>query len=72
MEWGELGSRIIEARLQKGLTQAQLSQSLGMERSVLAKIESGQRKVSALELADVARELGRRFEWFVGSSQSRV
>lgn len=51
--------------MQRGLTQAQLSQSLGMERSALAKIESGQRRVSALELADIARELGRRLEWFV-------
>lgn len=65
MEWGEISTRIVEARMQKGLTQAQLSQSLGLDRSALAKIESGQRKVSALELAGIARELGRRLEWFV-------
>ena len=65
MEWGEVATRIIEARMQKGLTQTQLAQSLGLERSVLAKIESGQRKVNALELAGIARELGRRLEWFV-------
>ena len=51
--------------MQKGLTQAQLSQSLGMERTMIAKIESGQRKVTALELASLAHELGRRLEWFV-------
>ncbi len=65
MEWGEVATRIIEARMQKGLTQSQLAQSLGLERSALAKIESGQRKVNALELAGIARELGRRLEWFV-------
>lgn len=51
--------------MHRGLTQVQLAQSLGMERSALAKIESGQRKVSALELAAIAHELGRRLEWFV-------
>ncbi|MDO5093050.1 MAG: XRE family transcriptional regulator [Propionibacteriaceae bacterium] len=61
----ELGSRIVEARKQLGLTQAELSQLVGLERSTLAKIENGQRKVSALELGDIARQLKLRLEWFV-------
>ncbi len=36
-----------------------------MDRTVLAKIESGQRRVTALELVDLAHELGRRVEWFL-------
>ncbi|HMR49170.1 MAG TPA: XRE family transcriptional regulator [Arachnia sp.] len=65
MEWSEVSSRIAEARMQRGLTQTQLSQAVGIERSALTKIEAGQRKVSALELAAIAAELGRRLEWFV-------
>jgi Zn-dependent peptidase ImmA (M78 family)/transcriptional regulator with XRE-family HTH domain len=65
MEWSEVSSRIVEARLQRGLNQTQLAQAVGLERTALAKIEAGQRRVNALELASIARELGRRIEWFV-------
>ncbi|MGV2384731.1 MAG UNVERIFIED_CONTAM: XRE family transcriptional regulator [Thermobifida fusca] len=54
-----------EARKELGLTQAQLADAVGIERSVLAKIETGARRVSALELVAIARELRRRVEWFV-------
>lgn len=60
-----MAARIVEARMHHGLTQVQLAQAVGLERSALAKIEAGQRKVSALELARIAQELGRRLEWFV-------
>lgn len=65
MDWSDVGSRLTEARMQRGLTQAQLAQAIGLERTALAKIEAGQRKISALELAALASELGRRLEWFV-------
>lgn len=52
-------------RAEAGLTQAQLAAAVGIARSALAKIESGARGVSALELVAIARELRRRVEWFV-------
>jgi len=61
----EIGRRVAEARKELGLTQAQLADAVGIERSVLAKIETGARRVSALELVAIARELRRRVEWFV-------
>jgi Zn-dependent peptidase ImmA (M78 family)/transcriptional regulator with XRE-family HTH domain len=60
-----VGERVAEARAESGLTQAQLAAAVGMARSALAKIETGMRRVSALELVAIARELRRRVEWFV-------
>lgn len=57
--------RIAEARVECGVTQAQLAAAIGMDRTALAKIESGSRRVGAVELVAIARELGRRVEWFV-------
>ncbi|WP_055550626.1 helix-turn-helix domain-containing protein [Streptomyces sp. NBRC 110028] len=61
----EIGARIAEARRERGATQAQLAATIGMDRTALAKIESGSRRVTAVELVMIARELGRRVEWFV-------
>lgn len=60
-----VGERLAEARAESGLTQAQLASAVGLDRSALAKIETGARRVSALELVALARELHRRVEWFV-------
>lgn len=53
------------ARAEAGLTQAQLAPAVGLDRSALAKIETGVRRISATELVAIARELRRRVEWFV-------
>ncbi|HET8640932.1 MAG TPA: helix-turn-helix transcriptional regulator, partial [Pseudonocardiaceae bacterium] len=60
-----VGQRIADARGRAGLTQAQLAAAASLDRSALAKIEAGNRRVSALELARVAEVLGVRIEWFV-------
>ncbi|RLZ03056.1 hypothetical protein CWC38_07740 [Kocuria tytonicola] len=57
-----LGQRIAEARTRASLTQSQLAQGVGLDRSVLAKIESGARRVSALELNRIAQTVGVRIE----------
>ncbi|MEV0845603.1 helix-turn-helix domain-containing protein [Streptomyces sp. NPDC049954] len=64
----DIGARVAEARAEHGVTQAQLAAATAMERTALAKIESGSRRVSAVELVAIARELGRRVEWFVEES----
>lgn len=60
-----VGERIAEARAEFGLTQEQLASAVGLARSALAKIETDARRVSAVELVAIARELHRRVEWFV-------
>jgi Zn-dependent peptidase ImmA (M78 family)/transcriptional regulator with XRE-family HTH domain len=61
----DVGKRVAEARAEAGLTQAQLAAAVGIDRSALAKIETGVRRMSVLELVAIARELRRRVEWFV-------
>ncbi|MFF3030810.1 helix-turn-helix domain-containing protein [Streptomyces rubiginosohelvolus] len=61
----EIGARVAKARAERGVTQAQLAASIGMDRTALAKIESGSRRVAVVELVAIARELRHRVEWFV-------
>jgi len=60
----ELGSRVRETRLRKGLTQQELAELIHLERTAVNKIETGGRKVAALELADIATALGVRMASF--------
>lgn len=47
------------------MSQAELAAAVQLDRSVLSKIEAGQRRVSALDLARLSEALDTRIEWFV-------
>src|SRR5205823_6136006 len=64
--------RITDARGRSGLTQAALAAAVGIDRSALAKIETGTRRVSALELARIAVAVGQRIEWFVEDAPAAI
>jgi len=64
IESKELGSRIAGARRDLGLTQQECALRAQMGRTALAKIETGARRVGALELAMLADALEMRIEWF--------
>lgn len=53
-----LGTRIREARERAGISQGSLAEDAGLDRTAINKIEAGMRKVSALELSDIAISLG--------------
>jgi Zn-dependent peptidase ImmA (M78 family)/transcriptional regulator with XRE-family HTH domain len=59
-----LGERIREARKRAGVSQDELGRAIGLDRTVVNKIEAGVRKVSALELSDIAAEIGVRMSTF--------
>ncbi len=59
-----LGERIRDARKRADLTQDDLAQAIGLERTAINKIETGSRKISALELSDVADAVGVRMSTF--------
>jgi len=61
----QVGQRLTDARIEAGLTQSQLGEAIGLDRTAVAKIEAGTRKVSAVELAHAAAELGRPLDWFL-------
>ncbi|MFG1952709.1 helix-turn-helix domain-containing protein [Micromonospora sp. NPDC048830] len=59
-----LGERIRDARKRAGLSQEDLGRAAGLERTVVNKIEQGIRRITALELSDVAVAIGVRMSTF--------
>ncbi len=62
--WKDLGARVAWARKVAGLSQAALASQVGLDRSSLSRIETGERKVDALELVALGEALGRSIAWF--------
>jgi transcriptional regulator with XRE-family HTH domain len=50
VEWTGVGERMREARLAAGLTQEELGAKAGLDRTMIVKIESGSRRIDAMEL----------------------
>ena len=67
-DWPAVGARVAQARRALGLKQADLGARMELDRTVIAKIESGNRTLSALELADLARVTELPISWFVMDS----
>ncbi|MFI5844122.1 helix-turn-helix domain-containing protein [Catenuloplanes sp. NPDC051500] len=56
-EWAEIGQRVREARLAARQSQDQLGRRIGLDRTMVAKIEAGSRRVDAVELVRLAESL---------------
>ncbi|MXZ97970.1 MAG: ImmA/IrrE family metallo-endopeptidase [Acidimicrobiaceae bacterium] len=69
---GDLGGSIAAARRDAGLTQDECAARAGLHRSALAKIETGARRVEAMELARLADALEMRIEWFFDEAPASV
>lgn len=63
--WGEVGERVRQARLASQLSQADIAVALGIDRTAVARIEGGQRHVTALELFQLSETLGVPIAHFV-------
>jgi transcriptional regulator with XRE-family HTH domain len=59
-----MGARLREAREFLGLSQEVVAEALGVPRASVSAMESGRRKVSSLELRDLARLYKRPIEFF--------
>lgn len=66
-----LGRRLREAREYLGFSQEEVANFLGIARSALSNIETGQRKVDALELKKLAGLYKRPANYFTGDSGSQ-
>jgi transcriptional regulator with XRE-family HTH domain len=64
-----IGRRIREEREAAGYTQAQLAQAIGIDATVLSRIEGGQRGIDSLILRRAARALEVPMERFFDSSR---
>jgi transcriptional regulator with XRE-family HTH domain/Zn-dependent peptidase ImmA (M78 family) len=56
-EWRAIGERLRRTRLITGISQAELGQRIGLDRTMVAKIEAGTRRIGALELTQISRVL---------------
>lgn len=67
-----LGARLREAREYLGLSQDEVATYLGIPRTALSHIESGQRGIDALELKKMAQLYKQPVVYFTGESQPEV
>ncbi len=65
----QLAERLKQARLQAGLTQEQAAEAIGVPRTALVQMEAGNRAVSSLELAKLARLYGRNVAEFLAEEE---
>ena len=66
-----LGERLREAREYLQLSQDEVARALGVPRAAISLIESGQRKVEALELKKLAQVYQRPVSHFTGGDQKK-
>jgi transcriptional regulator with XRE-family HTH domain len=61
-----------ELRIQKGMTQAELSSALGMAQSFVSKYEMGERRLDFVEVDKICEVLGFDLPNFVAAYYSRL
>ncbi|MFB9415521.1 helix-turn-helix domain-containing protein [Dactylosporangium matsuzakiense] len=64
-DWSYVGERIRAARVAAGLTQNDLGGAIGLDRTMVAKIEAGGRRVDALELVKLSAALSVSMAYFI-------
>jgi transcriptional regulator with XRE-family HTH domain len=57
VEWADVGERMRAARLAAGLSQEELGVRAGLDRTMIVKIESGNRRIDAMELIRLSSAL---------------
>ncbi|MBV2363006.1 helix-turn-helix domain-containing protein [Streptomonospora sp. NEAU-YY374] len=58
LSWERIGERVRASRAAAGLSQQALADAVGLERSMVSKLESGDRRIDAVELTRIARAVG--------------
>lgn len=71
-EYVSMGARLRQAREYLGVSQEAVAEALGVPRASVSAMESGRRKVSSLELRDLARLYKRPLEWFYGDDAQPI
>jgi transcriptional regulator with XRE-family HTH domain/Zn-dependent peptidase ImmA (M78 family) len=70
--WSRIGERVRTARTGTRRTQDEVADALGVDRSSVVRIEAGQRKVSALELAAMAELFDVPLSYFLSPHADAV
>jgi transcriptional regulator with XRE-family HTH domain len=71
-EYVAMGARLRQAREYLGLSQEAVAEALGVPRASVSAMESGRRKVSSLELRNLARLYKRPLDWFYASEDEPI
>ncbi|WFE64672.1 XRE family transcriptional regulator [Micromonospora sp. WMMD714] len=64
-DWRRIGEQVRLARLSMGVSQQELADGVGLDRTMLAKIEAGTRRLDGVELARLARMLKVSMEYLI-------
>lgn len=68
----EMSARLREAREYLGLSQEEVAIALNISRPAVTNIESGARKIEALELEQLAKLYGRTIAYFLSGEQPQA
>lgn len=69
IEKQDVGSRLRELRTERGYTQDELATALGVNKSAVSRIESGERGLAAAELAMASSTLGVSADFLLFGTQ---
>ena len=61
----EFRARLVQARLESGLTQVEVSKKMGKARSFVSKCELGERRVDFVELQQLAKIYRKDLSFFM-------
>ncbi|MFD0783211.1 helix-turn-helix domain-containing protein [Micromonospora azadirachtae] len=64
-DWPLVGEQVRQARLSLGMSQQDLATTVGLDRTMLAKVEAGSRRLDGLELARLSRALRVSMEYLI-------
>ncbi|WP_368045822.1 helix-turn-helix domain-containing protein [Nocardiopsis sp. HUAS JQ3] len=72
LSWESIGERVKLSRLSVGMSQGEMAERIGLERSMVSKLESGVRHIDAVELTRIARELDYPLAHFLSAPPTVV
>jgi transcriptional regulator with XRE-family HTH domain len=72
MWFKEMGKKIQKAREEKGMTQMDLAQALGITQAALSNYELGKRRLYLHQIEDIARLLQKNLDYFIPSPAENV
>ena len=72
MGFKEIGRKIQQAREERGLTQVELAQTLGITQAAQSNYELGKRRLYLHQIEEIARLLNKDLEYFIGSNDEVV
>ncbi|WP_036347264.1 helix-turn-helix domain-containing protein [Micromonospora sp. CNB394] len=64
-DWPLVGEQVRQARLSLGISQQDLAATVGLDRTMLAKVEAGSRRLDGMELARLSRALRVSMEYLI-------